>query len=136
MDSVDWASLPDEALLERRIRGLKLKIEGSGLESMIQQLYDELTAKGLVFHPPCCIGDEWFVPEGVPVIFIPFYLVHPRLSELEQKLILEVEGGSPEWFMQLMRHEAAHAYSYAYRLYRKRKWQETFGLASTEQNDR
>lgn len=135
MNPVDLGALSDEQLLERRIRGLKLRLEGSGLESLIQQLYDELSAKGLVFHPPCAIGDEWFVPEGLPIIFIPFYLTHPRLRELEQKMILEVEGGTPEWFMQLMRHETAHAYSYAYRLYRRRRWQETFGLASTEQND-
>lgn len=135
MKPVDWAALSDEQLLERRIRGLRLKLEGSGLESLIQQLYDELSAKGLLFHPPCFIGDEWFVPEGKPVIFIPFYLAHPRLRDLEQKMILEVEGDTPEWFMQLIRHEAAHAYSYAYRLYRKRKWQETFGLASTEESE-
>lgn len=135
MNLPDWTALSDEHLLERRVRGLKPKIEGSGVEPLIQQLYDELSAQGLRFHPPCYVGDEWFVPEGIPIIFIPFYLVHPRLRELEQKMILEVEGGTPEWFMQLMRHEAAHAYSYAYRLYRKRKWQETFGLASTEEND-
>jgi hypothetical protein len=135
MNPPDWVALSDEQLLERRIRSLKLKIDGSGLEPLIQQLYDELSARGLAFHPPCHLGDEWFVPEGVPIIFIPFYLVHPRLRDLEQKMILEVEGDTPEWFMQLMRHEAAHAYSYAYRLYRKRKWQETFGLASTEQTD-
>jgi hypothetical protein len=135
MNAADWTSLSDEQLLERRIRGLKLQIAGSGLEPQIQQLYDELSAKGLVFHPPCHVGDEWFVPEGIPAIFIPFYLVHPRLRDLEQKMILEVEGGNRKWFMKLIRHEAAHAYSYAYRLYRKRKWQEIFGLASTEQND-
>src|SRR5207244_9261551 len=37
-----------------------------------------------------------------------------------------------EWFMQLMRHEAAHAYSYAYHLQRKKKWQRTFGHTSRE----
>jgi hypothetical protein len=31
-------------------------------------------------------------------------------------MILEVEGETPEWFMKLMRHEAGHAYSYAYQL--------------------
>src|SRR6266516_3580684 len=39
------------------------------------------------------------------------------------------------WFMTLMRHEAAHAYSYAYQLYKKKKWQEAFGLASTEETE-
>ena len=41
-------------------------------------------------------------------------------------MMLEVEGGTPEWFMKLMRHEAAHAYMYAYQLTRKKKWQELF----------
>ena len=73
------------------------------------------------------------MPVGIPAIFVPFFLAHDRLRELERKMILEVEGETPEWFMKLIRHEAAHAYSYAYRLQRKRKWQETFGLASTEE---
>jgi hypothetical protein len=135
MKVAPWRELDDEALLQRRIRGLKLRLDGSGLEPLIRQLHEELSAKGLVFHPPCHIGDEWFVPEGVPIIFIPFYLAHPRLRKLERRMILEVEGGSRRTFMKLIRHEAAHAYSYAYRLYRKRKWQHTFGVASTEQNE-
>src|SRR3954452_15096493 len=114
MEADDWTSLTDEQLLERRISKLGLKLEGSGLEPLIKQLYDELTAKGLAFHPPCHVGDEWFVPVGIPAIFIPFYLVHERLRKLERKLILEVEGETAEWFMKLMRHETAHAYAYAY----------------------
>jgi hypothetical protein len=135
MNPPDWAALPEEALLERRIRSLRLSVQGSGLEPLIQLVYDELSAQGLVFHPPCQVGDEWFVPEFVPVIFIPFFLMHPRLRELEQKTILEVEGGDADEFLRLLRHETAHAYSYAYKLYRKKKWQETFGLASTAHNE-
>ena len=133
MPDVDWMSLPDDALLERKIRSLGLTLAGSGLEPLVQQLYDELTARGLVFHPPCHVGDEWFVPVGVPIIFIPFFLVHERLRKLERDQMMEVEGETAEWFMRLMRHEAAHAYSYAYQLYKKRRWQQTFGLASTEE---
>src|SRR6266508_6408797 len=133
MEAADWASLSDAELLERRISTLGLRLEGTALKPLIQQLYDELSAKGLVFHPPCHIGDEWFVPVGIPAIFIPFFLVHDRLCKLERRMILEVEGETPEWFMRLMRHEAAHAYSYAYQLYRKRRWQRTFGLTSAEE---
>src|SRR5947199_4557669 len=50
-------------------------------------------------------------------------------------MVLEVKGETKEWFMKLMRHEAAHAYSYAYQLYKKKKWQQTFGLASTEETE-
>jgi hypothetical protein len=133
MEAADWASLSDEQLLERRISKLGLRLEGTTLEPLIKQLYDELTAKGLTFLPPCHIGDEWFVPIGIPAIFIPFFLVHNRLRGLERSMMLEVEGETPEWFMKLMRHEAAHAYSYAYQLQQKKKWEQTFGKTSDEE---
>ncbi|MEW6304757.1 MAG: hypothetical protein AB1705_14885 [Verrucomicrobiota bacterium] len=135
MDSPDWASLSDEQLMEKKISRLGLKLEGTPLEALVQRLYAELEQKGLVFKPPCHIGDEWFCPVGIPAIYIPFFLVHDRLRALERKLILEVEGETEEWFMRLMRHEAAHAYSYAYQLYKKKKWQRHFGLASTEETE-
>src|SRR5437773_8700771 len=133
MEAADWPSLSDEELLERRLSALGLRLEGTPLEPLIRQLYDELSAKRLAFHPLCYIGDEWFVPIGIPAIFVPFFLVHDRLRALERTMMLEVEGGTKEWFMQLMRHEAAHAYSYAYQLQRKKKWQHIFGRTSGEE---
>lgn len=135
MQVPEWVNLSDEELLEWKISRLGLRLEGTELEPLIQQLYSELSAKGLAFHPPCHVGDEWFVPVGIPAIFVPFFLVHERLRKLERKMVLEVEGETPEWFMRLMRHEAAHAYSYAYGLYKKKRWQQTFGLASTEETE-
>ncbi|MGH8101309.1 MAG: putative zinc-binding metallopeptidase [Chthoniobacterales bacterium] len=132
MAASDWVSLTDEQLLERRISSLGLSLEGTALDPLINQLYDELFAKGLTFRPPCHVGDEWFVPIGIPAIFIPFFLVHDRLRALERTMMLEVEGETPEWFMKLMRHEAAHAYSYAYQLQRRKRWQKLFGKTSSE----
>ena len=133
MEIAGWASLNDQELLERRISDLGLRLEGTALEPLIRQLYDELSAHGLAFHPPVHIGDEWFVPVGVPAIFVPFFLVHDRLRALERTMMLEVEGGTAEWFMKLMRHEAAHAYAYAYQLARKKKWRQIFGRTSREE---
>src|SRR5258707_1439649 len=133
MEAADWPSLSDQELLERRISALGLRLDGTELQPLIHQLYDELSQRGLVFHPPCHVGDEWFVPIGIPAIFIPFFLVHDRLRKLERKLILEVEGETPEWFMKLMRHEAAAAYSYGFQLQRKKKWQQIFGQTSDEE---
>jgi len=133
MEPPDWAALTDEQLLERRISKLGLRLETTPLEPLIQQLYAELSATGLAFHPPTHIGDEWFVPIGVPAIFVPFFLVHDRLRALERSMMLEVEGETPEWFMKLIRHEAGHAYMYAYRLTRKKRWQEMFGQTSDEE---
>src|SRR4029077_17153919 len=100
MEAADWPSLSDQELLERRISTLGLRLEGTTLESLIRQLCAELTARGLVFHPACHIGDECFVPIGILAIFIPFFLVHDRLRALERTMMLEVEGGTPEWFMK------------------------------------
>ena len=133
MEAANWASLSDQELLEHRISTLGLRLDGTALEPLIRQLYDELSARGLVSHPSCHVGDEWFVPIGIPAIFVPFFLVHDRLRALERTMMLEVEGGTAEWFMKLMRHEAGHAYMYAYRLTRKKKWQELFGQTSREE---
>ena len=133
MESPDWPNLSDEELLEQKISRLGLKLDATPLQPLVQQLYDELSQRGLAFHPPCHVGDEWFVPVGIPAIFIPFFLTHDRLRQLERKIILEVEGETPEWFMKLIRHEAAHAYAYAYQFTRKKKWQRTFGRSSAEE---
>jgi hypothetical protein len=133
MEAADWVNLSDEELLERKISHLGLRLDSSGLHPLIQQFYGELTQKGLTFHPPCHIGDEWFVPVGVPAIFVPFFLTHDRLRKLERKLMLEVEGENPEWFLKLIRHEAAHAYFYAFQLQKKTKWRQTFGPTSPEE---
>src|SRR6266568_2456222 len=135
MESADWINLSEDELLEKKIRQLGLKLEGTEWEPLVKQLYDELSVKGLSFQPPCFVGDEWFCPVGIPAIFVPFFLAHERLRRLERKMVLEVEGETKEWFMRLMRHEAAHAYSYAYQLYKRKKWQEAFGLASTEETE-
>ncbi len=135
MTTPQWHRLKEEDLLERRITDLNLQIAGTGIAPLIQKLYQELQDKGLTFNPPCFLADEWHCPVGVPAIGIPFYLAHPRLKKLEDKHILEVEGGSKTEFMKLIRHEAAHAYSYAYNLYKRPKWQRHFGLASQKYED-
>lgn len=126
----DWADLPDDALLDLRFNQLGLTIEGSWLEARIATLNDELAARGLAFHPHFWLSTEWFTPDGVPGIAIPFYLAHPRLMKLENSLMLDVEGGTHDWCMQIMRHEAGHAIDNAYNLRRRRKRVKLFGKPS------
>ena len=132
MNAAAWADLPEEALLELKISALSLALPGTELQPLVEQLYNDLVQKGLTFQPPCYVGDEWFVPVGIPAIAIPFFLVHPRLRELERKLMLEVEGDTRAEFLRLIRHEAGHAYAYAYRLTRLKKWRAQFGLPSND----
>ena len=130
--SPPWAGLKDEQLLQMRICELDVRIEGSELEPRIAQLYDELASRGVGLRPPCYLGDEWFAPEGVPAIAIPFYLAHPRLKTLELHLMLEVEGGTPEWCQKLLRHECGHAIDHAYRFSSRPRWSEVFGNPDAE----
>ena len=125
-----WARLPDEELLDLRLCDLGLRIEGSPVERPLQRLYRELERRGIGFRPHYWIAQEWFSPDGVPGIAIPFYLLHPRLKRLERRLLGEVEGGNAESLMKILRHEAGHAVDTAYRLRRRKAWRETFGPAS------
>jgi len=125
-----WSRLPDEQLLEKRLCDLNLQIEGTPLERCIRRLHAELEERGLVFRPHCWLAEEWFSPDGVPGIAIPFYLSHGRLMRLERRMMREVEGGNTNWMMRILRHEAGHAIDSAFRLRRRRRWREMFGPAS------
>jgi len=126
----DWARLPTDKLLDLRICDLGLTLRGSVLEARVAELYDELARRGLRFRPHCWLSSEWFSPDDSPGIAIPFYLAHPRLARLERRMMLEVEGGTRKWCMQLLRHEAGHAIETAYRLGRRPRWRKIFGNVS------
>jgi hypothetical protein len=128
----DWVNASDEQLLEMRICDLKLQIPGTELESRIQTFYQELHEHGITFHPLCYLGDEWFCPEGATTIAIPFYLAHPRLKKLEEKMMMEVEGETEAWCLRLLRHEMGHVMNHAYHLEKNRDWQKVFGSTSVE----
>src|SRR6476620_11101579 len=124
----EWAHWPDERLLDLRINQLGVTIEGSVLEERLAELSSNLEARGLTtFSPHFWLSAEWFSPDGVPGVAIPFYLAHPRLEKLERAQMLEVEGGTPEWCMKIMRHEAGHAIDNAYKLRQRRRRQQIFG---------
>lgn len=126
----DWVRLRDATLLDRSFRSLKLRIEGSPLEPRIQRLYDELQRAGLRFRPHVWLSTDWFSPDGVGGFAAPFYLAHRRLARLEERIMHEVEGGSLDPCMRLLRHETAHAIDHAYRLHWRKRWREVFGRAS------
>src|SRR5499426_482875 len=101
----EWADWPDEKLLDLRMSQLGLAIEGV-LAHRIAELQRELDERGLGgFKPYFWLSDEWFSPDGVPGVAVPFYLAHPRLERLERSYMLDVEGGTEDWCMRILRHE-------------------------------
>jgi hypothetical protein len=125
-----WTRLDDERLLDLRFCDLRLSMARSPLEGSVRRLYAELAAKGIRFRPHVWLAEEWFSPDGVPGIAIPFYLAHPRLMRLERRFMHEVEGGNDKWLMRVLRHETGHAIDTAFGLRRRKSWRETFGKAS------
>jgi hypothetical protein len=114
------------ALLSRRINELSLRIPGTRLEVLTNQLYDELANAGISFRPRSYLSNEWGCPDRVPVIGIPFYLADPVLSKLEGELT-DIEAENEAEVLMYLRHEAGHALNYAYRLYLRPEWQKMFG---------
>ena len=98
---------------------------GRDIERLVNQLYRELGAKGLhKFRPGVYLTDEWGCPSGEPIIGIPFYLANPELASLEKKMN-DLEDQRE--IMMYLRHEAGHAFNYAYKLYRAPEWKHLFG---------
>ena len=128
----DWASFTDEQLLDVRMCDLGVAIEGTDLEARIAQLKAELRARRLSFRPYFWLSDEWFTPDGVPGVAIPFYLAHPRLAKLELAQMLEVEGGDEKTCLRILRHEVGHALDNAYDLRRRPTRRRLFGNPATE----
>jgi hypothetical protein len=60
---------------------------------------------------------------------------HPRLAKLELNQMLEVEGGTSDWCMRILRHETGHAIENAYFLRRRRTRQQMFGKSSVPYPD-
>ena len=134
--ALPWTRLSDEELLSLRFCDLKLSIERSPLKRRVERLYSELEGRGIQVRPHVWLSEEWFSPDGVPGIAVPFYLAHPRLEKLERHIMREVEGGNTRWFMRILRHEAGHAVDNAYRLRRRKRWREVFGPASLQYPNR
>ncbi len=122
-----WHTYSENRLLETRLCDLPLRVEDSIVEERKHRLYEELAARGLRFRPHFWFSQEWFTPDGVPGIAVPFYLAHPRLVQLERQFMLEAEGATEANCLRILRHEAGHAIDNAYRLHRRKRWRELFG---------
>jgi hypothetical protein len=112
-------------LLPVPIKALGLRLEGSPIQEYVEQLFKEMDAKGLKhFRPAFYLTNEWGCPSEEPVIGVPFYLADRRLGELEAA-VNDIE--SEKEIMMYMRHEAGHAFNYAYELYKTDEWRDLFG---------
>jgi hypothetical protein len=125
MDTTEPVIADSPSLLDTRICDLGLTLETSAVERFVQQLYRELEQKKILkFRPPCYLTDEWGCPSGEPVIGIPFYLARPDLGQIEKE---NNDLEDSREVMMYLRHEAGHAFNYAYKLHRTPEWKQLFG---------
>ncbi|HET9454552.1 MAG TPA: putative zinc-binding metallopeptidase [Gemmatimonadaceae bacterium] len=129
----DWHRQRDE-LLGHRISDLALQIRGTRVEALVERLYAELEARGLKYRPGVYLSDQWGCPDGTPLIGVPFYLADQRLERIEAEMSMSIE--SDDEAMRYMRHEAGHAFNYAFRLHDRPEWQQTFGAFRKPYRDR
>ncbi|HOV77927.1 MAG TPA: putative zinc-binding metallopeptidase, partial [Sedimentisphaerales bacterium] len=130
--SVDWEKIRT-ALFEKRICDLGLRIKGSPIEPFVQQLEQELAAKGLNYKPWFYLTDSWGCPDRVPAVGIPFYLACQSLAQIEREQTGSLEND--QIIMQFLRHEVGHAINYAFRLWKEPGWRATFGSFSKPYRD-
>ena len=86
------------------IRDLRLTIDGTRLQPVIEEFRAELARCGITkVVPRFHLSTEWGVPFGTVVIGIPFYLARPELTELHG------EAGRPHRRLQSRGHPALPA---------------------------
>ena len=129
----DWEEQRRQ-LLGHRISDLGLRIAGSRVERLVSQLYQELDARGVHFKPPVYLSDQWGCPDGTPLIGVPFYLADPRLERIESEMSFGVETDDES--MRYLRHEAGHAFNYAFRFFDRADWRAMFGAFGAPYRDR
>jgi hypothetical protein len=71
---LSWTRLSDEELLKLRFCDLGLKLERTPLQKHVKRLHTELQSRGIEFMPHAWLAEEFFSPDGVPGMAIPFYL--------------------------------------------------------------
>jgi hypothetical protein len=125
-----WTRLSDEQLLATRFCDLRLTLRHSVVERHLREIQRDMHRRGLRFRPHLWLSEEWFSPDGVPGIAVPFYMAHPRLMRLERHFMGQVEGGNANWLTRILRHEIGHALDTAFRLRRRKAWSKVFGKAS------
>src|ERR1043165_4066232 len=89
-----WTRLSDAELLRTRFCDLRLTLRNSEIERHMREIRRSLQSRGIKFRPHVWLSEEWFSPDGVPGIAVPFYMAHPRLVKLQRRQMLEVAGGT------------------------------------------
>jgi len=116
-----------DRLLATPICDLNLTLAGGRLEPLLAKFRRELAHLGVRPEPACYLSTEWGVPFETISLAIPFYLAREDLIALHAEQVGFLEGSGRGDFLRYLRHEMGHVVNYAYRLYDRADWTDTFG---------
>ncbi len=113
-----------QKLLTQQVRELALR-PADTLRSCLIQLRRELKKNKIGFFPHFYLGEEpWGCVDRTGSVGIPFYLANNDLRRIAEKYSVAY---SKQEIMMLLRHEAGHAVTYAYKLWTRPDWKILFG---------
>jgi hypothetical protein len=113
-----------QKLLSTRICDLPLQPEGV-LAECIEQVTAEMHDRGVSFVPSYYLGDDdfWTSDRAISVN-VPWYLANSELWQLVNDHLFEYSRSE---VLMYLRHETGHALNYAFELWRRKDWIQTFG---------
>ena len=113
-----------QKLLQSRVCDLTLRVEDT-LFDCLAQVTGELRAKGISFIPGYYLGDDDFwTADRATSVNVPWYLANALLWQIVNDHLFEY---SREEVLMYLRHETGHAINYAFELWKRRDWTQTFG---------
>ena len=113
-----------QKILATRICDLALRPEGT-LAECVEQVIGELREKGITFVPAYYLGeDDFWTADRAVSVNIPWYLANPTLWRLVNDHLFVY---TREEVLMYLRHETGHALNYAFELWRRKDWIQTFG---------
>jgi hypothetical protein len=124
LDRAVVREVEQQKLLSTRICDLELQPEGV-LAECIEQVTGELRSRGVSFVPAYYLGDDdfWTSDRAISVN-VPWYLANPDLWQLVNDHLFEYSRSE---VLMYLRHETGHALNYAFELWRRKDWIQTFG---------
>ncbi len=93
------------------------------IQSVINEVHEELEHKKINFRPEYYISNEWGCPDRIPIIGIPYSFCYPIFTTFEEDGVIV----DKDPVRKIIRHEIGHTLNYAYKLYEREDWKHIFG---------
>jgi hypothetical protein len=114
-------------LLLTPLSRLPISLVDGPVGQALYQIHEDLKRTRMrKFEPGFYLSTGYGTVEGTTNIAVGFYDTHPLIRELHREYRKWLYN--PEEILAVLRHEIGHAFCYAYKLYRRKDFRETFNV--------